>query len=451
MKKLTILFCIIFLISCSPISSTVNEQYTPSQSPIITSTSVLSTKTLTPTPEKIPTTKSTATSADIPNKYEFPNWLSDPEATVALMTSDITKDIYKLSFLNLGTRDSFDISISADLARGYFWMPDGTKFGLLSANTQTVFLVDLKSGNVEQSLLTESAVRFLKDERKQSVEPLIVYGTFPSNFSFLPTYHPQYSANLRYVAKLDFQNNEKPIVFIEDLETGKITQISEPPLKELYTYQYLWSPVASLLAILRVHDGMMIPSGDKIEIYKPNGEKVASFEGSFISPRWSPDGSKMLYRETSSISPCIWDINLGTKKCLREIERNHSNANSIGLLDWSKDENQIYYLYYGDNESGLCIYNLINGNDFCPTDGLSELEKSNVERYKISPDNKFFVFHFGDSCAGCDFWGNPTVGIISRDGANFYTIGTEYLVSTPYTFSYPMGTLLWRPKPTFTP
>jgi Tol biopolymer transport system component len=143
---------------------------------------------------------------------------------------------------------------------------------------------------------------------------------------------------------LDFQNNEKPIVSIEDLETGQITQISEPPLQELYTYQYLWSPVASLLAILRVHNGMMTPSGDRIGIYKPNGEKVASFEGSFISPIWSPDGSKLLYRETSSISPCIWDINLGTKKCLREIERNHSNANSIGWIGQKMKAKSIIFI-----------------------------------------------------------------------------------------------------------
>jgi Tol biopolymer transport system component len=191
--------------------------------------------------------------------------------------------------------------------------------------------------------------------------------------------------------------------------------------------------------------------GDKIEIHTPSGSKIASFEGSFTSPVWSPDGSKILFRENSSISPCIWDINLGTKRCIREIERKHPNANSIAQLGWSKDDSQIYYLYYGGDKSGLCSFNLINGNDSCPIDGLSELGKLNVERYEISADEKYFVFHFGNSCAGCDFWSDPTVGIISRDGTNFYTIGKEYLVSTPYTFSYPMGTLLWRPKPTFTP
>jgi len=255
---------------------------------------------------------------------------------------------------------------------------------------------------------------------------------------------------LHYVAKQDYQNADNPPVVIENLETEQVTQITDPS-DGLYNYQFSWSPVISQLAILRGapvegQGGMMIPSGDRIEIYKPDGQKVISFDGSFSSPIWSPDGSKILYRETSSTSPCFLDINTATKRCLREIERDHPSASSITSLGWSKDESQIYYVYNGIDESGLCIYNLINGKDFCPTTGLQELGKNSVERYIISPNERFFVFHFGGSCASCDYWDDPTVGIIGVDGTNFYSIGKESLVSTSYTFSYPMGTLLWRPK-----
>jgi hypothetical protein len=61
------------------------------------------------------------------------------------------------------------------------------------------------------------------------------------------------------------------------------------------------------------------------------------------------------------------------------------------------------------------------------------------------------MFHFGGSCATCDYWANPTVGVISKDGSNFYILGEEPLVGATIgnsyvMFSYPMSTLLWRPN-----
>jgi Tol biopolymer transport system component len=215
----------------------------------------------------------------------------------------------------------------------------------------------------------------------------------------------------------------------------------------------MWSPTKSELAILRgkltEQCGMMgMPPSGRIEIYKPDGEKLAVFEGAFADPIWSPDGSKILYREESSNSPCILDINSATKRCLREITRKHPNADTISGFRWSMNGNQIYYIHSSLDESGLCVYNLITGDDFCPTDGLQDF---NIVRYMVSPDERFLVFHFGGSCATCDYWDNPTVGVIGKDGSNFYTLGEEPLVgitigNSHVMFSYPMGTLLWRPS-----
>ncbi len=339
---------------------------------------------------------------------------------------------------------------------GYFWLPDGTRFGFLSSDMQTIFLVNLKNGKVEQASTPEHAIRFLKrDERDKFVEPLVIHGSYPSDFTFLPLYHQRYSYDLRFIADYDFQNTDNRSVTVENVETGQITQITNP-LDELCNIEYMWSPVKSELAILRgklsEQCGMIgMPSGERIEIYKADGEKLASFEGSFADSTWSPDGSKILYAEETSNSPCILDINSATKRCLREITRKHPNANTISGLRWSMDGKQIYYIYSNIDESGLCVYNLMSGDDFCPTDGLQELNDFNIVRYTVSPNEHFLMFHFGGSCATCDYWENPTVGVIVKDGSNFDTLGEELLVGVTMgnsyvMFSYPMVTLLWRPS-----
>lgn len=457
MKNLSILLLTIFLVSCSSSSPFTGEQpFAPSPTPLPSQTKVVSTiETPTAFETSIPI-QTFASAENFPLSYNLPEWMNDPEATIGMTISDINEDSFKFAFLNFETKNSFEISASSNIVMGYFWIPDGTHFGFLSSDMQTVFLVNLEGGQVEQIPISEHAVRFLKGvEREKFIEPLIIQGVYPSDFTFLPLYHQRYSYDLRFIAHYDFQNTDNRSVIVESVETGQITQITNP-LDELCNFEYMWSPTESKLAILRgklsEQCGMMgMPPGERIEIYKPDGEKLATFEGSFADPIWSPDGSKILYRAEPSNSPCILDINSATKRCLREITRKHPNATSISSLRWSRDGVQIYYMYFSPGESGLCVYNLMNGDDFCPTDGLQELKDFDLVRYTVSPDERFLIFHFGGSCATCDYWDNPTVGVIDKDGSNFYTLGEEPLVGimmgdSYVMFSYPMGTLLWRPS-----
>jgi hypothetical protein len=461
MKNFSILLLVIFLVSCSSTLSPIGDQpFIPYSTPVISRTSAISvTNTPTALQISIPT-QTPSLSENIPPVYNLPEWLKNSEATVGMTISGIDGDIFKLAFLDFETKDSFEISTSSNLVMGYFWTPDGTHFGFLSLDMQKIFLVNLESGKVEQSPTPENAIQFLKrDERDKFIEPLVIRGIYPSNFTFLPLYHQDYSYDLRYIANYDFQNPDNLPVIVENAETGQITQITNP-LDGLDDLKYMWSPVKSQLAILQGKrfegSGMWIPPGEGIEIYKPDGEKIASFEGNFADPTWSPDGNKILYRDEASHSPCILDINSATKRCLREIIRKHPNASAINALHWSTDGKQIYYIYIATDESGLCVYNLINGEDFCPTNVVQELGNFNIVRYTVSPDERFLIFHFGGSCASCDYWDDPNVGVVNRDGKNFYILGKESMVSisvgsSSVMFSYPMVTLLWRPIPTSIP
>src|SRR5688572_16329582 len=325
MKNFSILLLAIFLVSCSPSSPLTGEQsFIPSPIPLPSQTKVISTiETPTAFETSIPT-EPFASAENFPLAYNLPEWMNDPEATVGMTISDINGDSFKFAFLNFGTKDSFEISTSSNVVMGYFWIPDGTHFGFLSSDMQTIFLVNLENGKVEQSSTSENAIRFLKrKERDKFVEPLVIHGIYPSDFTFLPLYHQSYSYDLRFIAHYDFQNTDNRSVIVENVETGQMTQITNP-LDELCNFEYMWSPIKSELAILRGKlseqcGKMGMPPGERIEIYKPDGEKLAAFEGSFTDPIWSPDGSKILYREASSNSPCILDIHSATKRCLREI------------------------------------------------------------------------------------------------------------------------------------
>jgi hypothetical protein len=151
--------------------------------------------------------------------------------------------------------------------------------------------------------------------------------------------------------------------------------------------------------------------------------------------------------------PCILDIQTGYKKCIDIIKKYHPDAYDISGIRWSLDGNQIYYIFYSNNneiKSGLCIYDLSNGEEFCPTEGLPgfDTEKA-VENYSVSPDENFFAFSFGDSCYGCDYVGISTITILSVDGKISYSLGNNAGTNVHnHLFDYGsiLETLAWRPN-----
>lgn len=444
-KKLAILLSICLLAACAPATA----QPTPRPTVTVTASPTTTSPTQIITPTNIPAVEPTP-STNIPAQYQLPDWINDPQANVAVMITDVKDHIYTLSFLNVVTRDSFDISLSPNLIRGYFWMPDGKLFGFLASDLKTIFLVNLGNGNVDQHPISEKTVRLLSAEKIGIIEPLIAHGSLEQDdFHLVSSHQSDFSANFKYRAKMDYESAASPFLIVENLESGSITPITTPS-DRMGGYQFAWSPKVSYLEFLQGTDGTagMTPTGQKITIYKPDGQKVTSFEGDFRSPKWSPDGSKILYEEPASNSPCILEINTGVKKCIREIGRNHSELSYTGSFSWSQNEKQIYYTYHSDQDeikSGFCVYNLLSGINFCPTTNVPELKTANVEWYNVSPNEQFLVFSAGSSCAGCDFWGEPSSIMIGMDGKNSYSLGEEILVTDLYTFSYPMATLLWRP------
>ena len=166
---------------------------------------------------------------------------------------------------------------------------------------------------------------------------------------------------------------------------------------------------------------------------------MQTFEGPYYGKlTWSPDRTKILIGKDEA--PCIIDVDSLEIKCL-DINQPKEGSFYTDLFHWSQDSQQIYYGQSADR-ADLCIYDLITDKIFCPTSTLEVLEDRllNIEVYRISPDEQFFVFSYGFGCANCNYWGEPSSAIIRRDGTDFYFLGEENL--EPF---YPYGGLLIRP------
>lgn len=415
---------------------------------------VLATSTLAPSLTKTPLPTSTEIPTQIPsalpNKFKFPSWFADSNNQVFAMVTDVLENSNELTFVDANTHDKFVINVpNADISR-YFWTPDGKSLGFINSDFMSVYLIDLSTGNVTETKVSGEASECLYEYEKVKL-PVIRYfrveSSSPSDPSFFCSKPPFSFSQL--------EKDKKQITILENLTTGHKIELSGTSEIGM-SYVYELSPSQTKVAILQgttPDPDLIYPMGTRISVYSlPDGELLASYDGQFCSMMWAPDENKVLTTQTdetacySNAVPTILYRSSSRDERISVIEDAQHSKYSISTFNWSHDSNFIYYTYVNPDRSDVCRYDLTSKTIFCPTSGFDELNKHNVEYYKLSPDEKFLALLYGDSCAGCDEWGEPSSLLMKIDGSDLFMLGKE-IYRAEVNAPYPYNTLVWRPLP----
>lgn len=441
----------------------------PTKSPVLTTSPVPSVPETIPTSTMLPTPQPTV--ATILEKYTLPAWLSDPNAVILMTITRASAKNFYLTFVNVPSGMQFDLPMAK--VNGYFWMPDGQHFGLLSADNQLIYLVDVTDGEVRHYPIDERVTRFIQVGFPSPYPaPLQAYGTLPDAEDFfllypsrrygLP-YHPTFlSPDGEYLARHIFEPQEWTIT-IEEVASGDMLQLTDPN-DGLYDFGLAWSPTMPYLAVLqgtKPCGPYSVPS-DRIQIYDAtDGTVVASYQGGYGQAiEWSPDSSYILYQESideysTRNAPCFLDWQTGRDFCIDEFDDRYAQPYTFTTyFGWSADGQRIFYVYYGIEEpgqAGLCFLEWANGAVSCPTTGLPDLKGRDVIAYDLSPDGQYVAFLFAPFCPPCDDrTGTMLSAIMAIDGSGYYLLGEEDFAKKQRgnivsSIQFPYHAILWRP------
>ena len=421
----------------SPGPETKTPTNSPTQAPAITTRPTRPSPAATEKPTEIilPTAISTATSGS----YHLPSWVSATQSKVYLRAS-LEEETYRLSFYNLATGERFSLPL-IDF-QGYFWTPDGKQVGLWRDRTQSLLLVDLISGKVNEYTNSEFNIRFLGTYfGTDSPASLVVSKSSRienRDFTLIWTYSQHV---LSYDERYSISKEYDPLT-VQDTTTRQSFSITTSQ-DSLYDFDYSWSPHDYRIAVVRSSEEPAHGSrfGDQLMIYDIASQTLlASYSGEFGNGvQWSPDGTQILY--DGGQTPCILHLSDGTDECLNlagQISEDYT-----GFVQWSPDGQAISYLYskleddLSIPKGGICIVSLATRKTTCPTDMLTDLRGRSVVAYTWSPDGQYLVFEHDISCPRCDYSTRPIGAFIAVDGSQYLSMG----------YSPDFGRYgLWRPS-----
>ncbi|MBN2501700.1 MAG: hypothetical protein JXB38_13040 [Anaerolineales bacterium] len=458
----------IFLAACTDApTSTITS--TPKQPMQITATftdeasELKNTPTVTksPTATTLPTLTATPLAdtflQTLPATYDLPAWFSIFEHTVVMTVTDFTETHTRVAFIDANLSEEYNIWVPHTMFSHYFWTTDGESFGFLSRDKGSVYIVDSLTGQASKYEIDDRATECLEDylsrrgpEYLNMLEKMWVFDTspeYPDFFCEPGSKAKDYQFELK--SKRVFEGETETLI-ATNTETGHESAEMKVADPENELYALTTSRVVDSPLLVVVQGGPYAPEaleprwrhdtpGDRILLFDmSSGKLVNTFEGEYVGyPKWSPDHTKILTEKDNR--PCVIDAESRGIKCL-DIERSQEGYLYADLFMWSKDSEQIYYGQSSDR-ADVCIYDLPSDDILCPTSALKALEDLNIEYYKISPDEQFFIFLYGYSCSTCDVWGEPSSGIIRRDGTDFYFLGDEG--GEP---SFPFFSSLTRPQ-----
>jgi len=433
---------------------------------------------LTPEPTQFPSD----VQIPIQTSYNLPAWMSDPH-TAILLDLTIKKDAqyssWTLAFLNAATGEWYYLPFPSD-AQTYFWL-DSMHFGLLSKDLQTMYLIDVKSGQVTSILIPQSSTSGLK--LSALIQPIQVNrGSKVGEYLFENSldYSRRFaSATSHYRANSDSNQESRPIT-VTEVNTGQVI-LQLNPLPGWLNNYYAWSPVdESYLAVVEGQPDQTVDfwfpvKNTTLRVYDvTTAQIISSIKADIGSFVWSPDGNRILSQDAISLywnfgygfrkAPCIFNVQTGENKCItRIIDRPTPAGYVLGTstdYQWSPDGKSISFVYEYDSPSEMkgtvCIYNLLDGNFNCPTDRLSRLPEWsgnfwlggwNINYYDISPDRQYLHFCFSSDSLHSDSQGGPSNdGLIRMDGQGLIYWFDEVNGDYPKSQCSYSGSI-WRPLP----
>lgn len=453
---------------------------------ISTSTSVpalQATSTFTPQPTATPTKRLPSI---YPSSFNLPKWMSNPQIMVLAVpiTERKNSDIISanIAFINTKTSERFEIPFPFNDCF-YFWQ-DNSHFGFLSIENKLIYLLDLSTGQVLEQPVSSESIRLLPTENyltplKIKVDPLSPQNTlFDYSLAF---WGSPYSLNTTYIANSNQNNsrNEENII-VNNALTGEIIWESNP--SDGYAdVHFLWSPVKnSHLAIVRgkySSSGFGFPVDDTtlalVDI--ETGETISSNKINAGRIQWSPDGTKILYRNALSDywnfgieftdAPCYFDFESNKESCIWRIP-NRPVSEGYSLIttedyQWSADGKSIYFTYAYSTPNkmvgNICKYSLVNGSFLCPTNNITQAPYWNIDwqygwvisTYNLSPNGEYVHFCLDSNHPlSDDRSGDSKDGLIKIDGTGFITWESQQLADGQYTISRcSFSSSIWRPLP----
>jgi hypothetical protein len=433
------------LAACGPLSlaPAIISTATPSaaqppaaatDAPALTATIPTAVSFPTPTePASLPPTSTPVTLAGS-GPFDFPAWLKDlhtPVLMQALTRVSGKSNTTTLAFLNADTGEWFEIPFPADV-RYYFWF-GAANFGFLAADLQNMTLFDLNSGYGVPFPVAEGAADMVR-EYGFGPEALSVrrVPSEPDQYFFQPVNQADLgaiSAYGHYSARMNGDTPGNPLTITERPNGAAAWQSSL--VDGLWESEFAWSPVSDkTFALVRGtpedEASSLVTKNTFLQVIDVRtGNVKAEIHNDIGSIRWSPDGSRILYEDVFSRystlgyafigPPCIFDIRTSQRSCLSSIPKAHVPAGyslvTTGLYTWSPDGFSIRYmaLYFNREEfksaGNVCIYNLVDGEITCPTEGLVEPHGWGISGYDFSPDGQYLSLCFSGSNITNDYIG----------------------------------------------
>jgi len=411
-------------------SVSATETSLPAQStaPIDTSTSTAAaTNTLRPTNTPRPTSTPRPTATPL-GPVAFPDWVSDPQTSVLLMPAQ--ENGSELLVWNAATQENFSFT-NLPFA-GFFWMPDGKQIGTISKDGKTVGLVNLSDGERVQVALADPA----PVEDFQTRYRVLAGVPGEPGFRIAPSWH-NWSADGRYL----YQELENEQIQITDSDSGDTWLIENYPQTEWYTMQAEWAPHRPYLVISQADEPAdpywLFVSGNpsfRTLVYDADTRKWVTFFRDLALPRWSPDGSSLIYQNYWFFQspPCVFNVVSGSSECFSDLSVVHKQSPDDALLyllwGWFDDNQTVVYSYgTGANDEfkyGVCLLNVTTGAERCILDDIQPDNNKAVFWFDLSPNNHYGLFA-GNYGLLTDDGGGARYGVVDLQTGAYFFIGTD--------------------------